>query len=77
MSMMDVPTLIREIKALPAADKRALLEALQDDLAGNGEPFEVPDYHRELIAERVRLRDADPGRGESWDVVSGRLGWDS
>jgi len=73
---MDVPTLIREIKALPVADKRALLEALEDDLADD-EPFELPDYHRELIAERVRLRDADPTRGEPWDVVRRRLGWDS
>jgi putative addiction module component (TIGR02574 family) len=75
--MMDVPALIREIKALPVADRRALLEALEDDLAENGEPFEVPDYHRELIAERVRLRDADPTRGEPWDVVRRRLGWNS
>lgn len=74
---MDVPTLIREIKALPVVDKHRLLDALCDDLEEDGEPFEAPEYHRELIAERVRLRDADPTRGELWDVVRRRLGWDS
>jgi hypothetical protein len=75
--MMDVPTLIRQIKALPVADRRAVLEAIEDDLAETGEPFEMPADHRELVAERVRLRDADPTRGEPWDVVRRRLGWDS
>jgi hypothetical protein len=74
---MDLPTLLREIKALPVADKHIVPDALRDDLGENGEPFEVPEYHRELIAERVRLRDADPTRGEPWDVVRRRLGWDS
>jgi hypothetical protein len=71
---MDVATLIREIKALPISEKRAVLEALEDDLAETGEPFEIPQYHRELIAERIRLRDADPTRGDSWDVVRRRHG---
>jgi len=74
---MDLPTLLRAIKALPVADKHIVLDALRDDLGENGEPFEVPEYHRELIAERVRLRDADPTRGESWDVVRRRLEWGS
>ena len=59
---MDLATLRREIKALPVAVKHFVLDALRDDLGENGEPVEVPDYHRELIAERVRLRDADPHR---------------
>ena len=74
---MDVPTLIREFKALPVVDKYRVLDALCDDLGENDSPFEVPEYHRELIAERVRLREADPTRGEPWDVVRRRLGWDS
>lgn len=74
---MDMPTLIREIMALPVADKRVVLEVLQADLGENGEPFEIPEYHRELIAERVRQRAADPNRGDTWEVVRRRLAWDS
>ena len=74
---MDVPTLIREIKALPTMEKHAILEAIEDDLSENGKPFEPPAYHLELLAERIRERDADPTRGDTWDVVRRRIGWDS
>jgi hypothetical protein len=57
---VDVPTLIREIKALPVAQERELMEAIREDL----EAFEPPAYHLEVIAERVQLRNADPTRGE-------------
>ena len=60
---MDLATLIRQIEALPAAQKQVILDALKDDLGENGESFAVPESHRELLAERVRQRDADPGRG--------------
>ena len=72
---MDLASLIRHIEALPVTQKRIILDALRDDLGEGEEPIEVPDSHRELIAERVRLRDADPTRGEPWDVVRRRFGW--
>jgi Putative addiction module component len=75
--MMDIATLIRDIKARPEAEKRIILDALEDDLTDNGKPFEVPDYHRQLLAERIRERDADPTRGAAWETVRQRLGWDS
>ncbi len=74
---MDVATLIREIKALPTAQKREVFDAIRDDLGDEAEGFEPPEYHREVLAERIRLRDADPTRGEPWDVVRQRLAWDS
>ena len=69
---MDLASLIHQIEALPVEQKRVILDALRDDL---DESFEVPASHRELIAERVQLRDADPTRGDTWDVVRRRLGW--
>jgi hypothetical protein len=74
---MDVATLIREFKALPVAQKREVFDAIRDDLGEEPAAFEPPAHHREVLAERTRLRDADPTRGESWDVVRRRLGWDS
>jgi Putative addiction module component len=74
---MDVPTLLREIRALNPVDLRTVMDALQDSLGVDGQTFQVPDSHRELIAERVQAREADPSRGEPWDVVRQRLGWDS
>jgi hypothetical protein len=33
----------------------------------------VPDWHREVIEERVKDYGANPEAGESWDVVRERL----
>ena len=72
---MDLASLMRQIEALPVPQKRIILDALRDDLGEGDESFEVPEFHRQMIAERVRERDADPTRGEAWDVVRRRLGW--
>ncbi|HKB05768.1 MAG TPA: addiction module protein [Gemmataceae bacterium] len=74
---MDLATLLHQIRALPDSQKRIILDALHDDLSEDSGAFVPPEYHRELLAERVRERDADPTRGEPWDVVRRRLGWDS
>jgi len=39
---MDLPTLIREIKALPVADKHLVLDALCDDLGKTGSRSRCP-----------------------------------
>src|SRR3954465_10124181 len=64
---MDVAPLIREIRALPEGDQRTILETLQVYL--DDEPFEIPDYHRQLISERIRRRDADLARGEPVEFI--------
>ncbi|HJZ94145.1 MAG TPA: addiction module protein [Gemmataceae bacterium] len=74
---MDMPTLLREIRALDPADLRTVMDVLQDSLGEDGQPFQVPDSHRQLIAERIRAREADPSRGEPWDVVRQDLRWDA
>jgi len=53
------------------------MDAMQDTLGEDGQPFQVPDSHQQLIAERLQAREADPTRGEPWDVVRQRLGWDT
>jgi hypothetical protein len=35
--------------------------------------IDVPDWHREMIAERLRDPDSDPNSGDGWDVVQKRL----
>ena len=51
---MDVPTLIREIKALPPADKHAILDAIEEDLAPRIGGFIKDD-------DNVRFLDHLPG----------------
>ena len=35
--------------------------------------IDVPEWHREVIAERLRDLDSDPNSGDGWDVVQKRL----
>jgi Putative addiction module component len=35
--------------------------------------IDAPEWHREVIAERLRDLDLDPNRGDQWDVVQKRL----
>jgi hypothetical protein len=73
---MDVPTLIREILSLNPSDYRSVMDAVRDHQESEAE-FEIPPAHLDIIEQRLKERDADPGRGEPWEVVRKRLGWDS
>jgi len=49
------------------------LQSLWDRIAATPEQVPVPDWHREVIEERVKDYGANPKAGESWDVVRERL----
>jgi putative addiction module component (TIGR02574 family) len=59
-----------KILALPAEDRQAIVEAIQASLDEEQDP---PDWHREIVAERLAAHRADPTRGEPWAVVRERL----
>ena len=56
---------------LPAGDRLAIIEALWDSLDPAVVP--VPDWHREILAERLREDDAAADAGESWAEVRTRI----
>src|SRR5262245_55179752 len=49
------------------------LESLWDRIAATPETIPVPEWHREIIDDRLKDLDANPNGGESWEVVKERL----
>lgn len=62
---------IDELLSLPAGDRLAIIEALWDSLDPAVVP--VPDWHREILAERLREDDAAVAESESWVEVRARI----
>lgn len=58
---------------LSVDEKIDYLQALWDRIAATPETIPVPDWHREIIDERVKELDVDPDAGDDWDVVKERL----
>lgn len=48
-------------------------QSLWERISAAHERIAVPDWHREVLDERLKEHDADPSAGESWDVVRIRL----
>jgi hypothetical protein len=44
-----------------------------DRIAVTPETIPVPDWHREILDERLNDLQADPESGDSWEVVQERL----
>jgi Putative addiction module component len=42
-------------------------------IAATPESIPVPDWHREILDERLKDLEPDLGAGDSWDVVQERL----
>jgi putative addiction module component (TIGR02574 family) len=59
-----------KILALSAEDRQTIIDAIQASLDEEQDP---PDWHREVVAERLAAHRADPSRGEPWTVVRERL----
>jgi putative addiction module component (TIGR02574 family) len=64
---MDVPTLIRELRALPVTERDQVLEAFR-------EPAQLlSDEQLRDLDRRLAEDDANPDAGEPWDVVKARI----
>ena len=48
------------------------LQSLWDRIAATPETIPVPDWHREILDERLKDLEADPHAGDSWEVVQER-----
>lgn len=49
------------------------VQSLWDRIAARNDDVPVPDWHREVLQERITDGQCDPDSGESWDVVRDRL----
>ena len=58
---------------LSVDEKIDYLQSLWDRIAATPEAIPVPDWHREIIDQRLEDLEADPDAGDGWDAVKGRL----
>lgn len=49
------------------------MQSLWDRIAAAPETIPVPDWHREILEERLKDLDANPDAGDTWEVVQERL----
>ena len=58
---------------LSVDEKIDYLQSLWDRIAATPETVPVPDWHREILDQRLKDLEANPESGDSWDVVQERL----
>ena len=58
---------------LPVEDQIEYVQSLWDRIAATPEQVPVPEWHRNILDERLRDHDANPDAGETWDVVRERI----
>jgi hypothetical protein len=58
---------------LSTDEKIDYLASLWDRITTRSATIDVPNWHREVIAERLRHLDFDPKSGDQWDAVQKRL----
>ncbi len=49
------------------------VQSLWERIAATPDQVPVPDWHRDVLDERLKDYEATPDAGESWDVVRDRL----
>ena len=58
---------------LSVDEKIDYLQSLWDRIAATAETVPVPDWHHEILDERLKDLQAEPDSGDSWKVVQERL----
>ncbi len=50
-------------------DKIDYLQSLWDRIAAKPEQVPVPDWHRQVLHERIASHEANPEQGRSWEEI--------
>ena len=58
---------------LSVEEKLDYLQSLWDRTAASPESIPVPDWHREILDERLTDLEANPDAGDTWEAVQERL----
>ncbi|MGH9960924.1 MAG: addiction module protein [Pyrinomonadaceae bacterium] len=69
MSTVDVT----EIKQLPVADRLSVIEDIWDSIAGESAQLEVPQWHREVLRQRLAAYQGNRAEGTPWPEVRRRI----
>jgi len=62
-----------DIADLPVAEKLKLMETLWDSLCKSASGIESPDWHRDVLAERMRRIDGGADSVSSWQEAKERI----
>lgn len=68
---MSVETLMPKLLKLSVAERLDLIDRLEDSLPEAVEPSEVPDWHIEILKQR--LANPDPGEGVTWEEFKKKM----
>jgi putative addiction module component (TIGR02574 family) len=58
---------------LSVDEKIDYLQSLWGRIAATPDTVPVPDWHREILDQRLKYLEVNPECGDSWDVVQERL----
>jgi putative addiction module component (TIGR02574 family) len=64
---------IAELLDLPPSERLEIVEALWDSLASDPASVPVPDWHLELLDDRLADDDAETNPGDNWETVRKRI----
>lgn len=64
---------VLNIEAMTVSERLDLIGELWDSIPDSVEAMPIPDSHRELLDQRMRAADEDPGAGIPWEDVRSRL----
>ncbi|MGO8952671.1 MAG: addiction module protein [Rhodomicrobium sp.] len=65
--------IIADILRLPPAERLALAAAIWESLASEPDAVPVPDWHLEILAERLAEDGNDAGPSQSWPDLRRRI----
>ena len=70
---MSVETLMPKLLKLSVAERLDLIDRLSESLPDAVDPSEVPEWHIEILKQRLAEAEANPGAGKPWREVLAKL----
>jgi putative addiction module component (TIGR02574 family) len=70
---MTKAQLKKEALQLPVDERLEIAEAIWESFESTDQELPLPDWQRQVLAERMAEDDADPGAGSPWNEVKQRI----
>ncbi len=70
---MSVEALMPTLERLSVSERLDLIERIWDTLPESVEPSDVPDWHIEILKERLAEAEANPGEGITWEEFKAKM----
>jgi len=62
-----------EIRQMPLPEKLALLESLWSELAAEPDQIEIPQWHKDILDERMRAAENGTAELIAWDTAKEQI----